>query len=74
MHWDDFFRKNHPNLKARVVRPNPDLCGIYRVFVPPYTFDRVEARRDARSERDLRLGRLHSEFAWLHLRPLNPKP
>ena len=48
-----FFVKNHPNLKAPVVRPNPDLCGIYRVFVPPYTFDRVEARQDARSERGL---------------------
>ena len=46
-----FLVKNHPNLKAPVVRPNPDLCGIYRVFVPPYTFDRVEARQDARSER-----------------------
>ena len=53
MHWDDFFVKNHPNLKAPVVRPNPDWCGIYRVFVPPYTFDRVEARQDARSERGL---------------------
>ena len=51
MHWDDFFRKNHPNLKAPVIRPNPELCSIYTVFVPPYTFDRVEARQDARSER-----------------------
>ena len=48
-----FLGKNHPNLKAPVVRPNPDLCGIYRVFVPPCTFDRVEARQDARSERGL---------------------
>ena len=48
-----FLEKNHSNLKAPVVRPNPDLCGIYRVFVPPYTFDRVEARQDARSERGL---------------------
>ena len=53
MRWDDFLAKNHPNLKAPVVRPNPDLCGIYRVFVPPYTSDRVEARQDARSERGL---------------------
>ena len=53
MHWDDFLRKNHPNLKAPVVRPNPELRGIYRVFVPPYTFDRVEARQDTRSERNL---------------------
>ena len=51
MHWDDFLGKNHPNLKAPVIRPNPDLCGIYKVFVPPYTFDRAEARQDARSER-----------------------
>ena len=53
MHWDDFVGKNHRNLKAPVIRPNPDLCGIYKVFVPLYTFDRVEARQDARSERGL---------------------
>ena len=48
-----FSVKNPPNLKAPVVRPNPDLCSIYRFFLPPYTFDRVEARQDARSERGL---------------------
>ena len=51
MQKDAFVKKNHPNLRAPVVRPSPDLIGIYRVFVLLYNFGGVEARRDARAER-----------------------
>ena len=48
-----FLVKNQPNLRAPVVRPSPDLCGIYRVLVLLYNCCGVEARRDARAERGL---------------------
>ena len=41
-----FFGKNQPNFRAPVVRPSPDLCGIYMVVVLLYNFGGVEARRD----------------------------
>ena len=53
MQKDVFLVKNHPNLRAPVVRPSPDLCGIYRGFVLLYNFGDVEARQDARAERGL---------------------
>ena len=43
--------KNQPNFRAPVIRPSPDLCSIYWVFVLLYNFGGVEARRDARAER-----------------------
>ena len=48
-----FFVKHQPNLRAPVVRPSPDLCGVYRLFVLLYNFCGVEARRDAPAERGL---------------------
>ena len=54
MQTDRFFAKtNQPNLRAPVVLPSPDLCGIYKVVVLLYNFGGVEARRDARAERGL---------------------
>ena len=47
----DAFSCKKKNLRASVVSPSPDLCGIYRVFVLLYNFGGVEARRDAWAER-----------------------